>query len=264
MGPEHSRQGELRMKRWIITITIICSLVLGLGAQTVTEENILRLVDEKLNFQSDFSCQFTMVTYRTGSEPTTQQMSLFSRPEEIDGEEKFLAIVMKPDIDKGTGYLGHGDNFWIYDPESRRFSHSSARDSVQDSDMNNDDLGTADFENDYKVLELTEGKLGQIDCWIVDLEAISDNVDYQSIKLWVGKKEMLPYKEQDFSLTGTLMRTVLAPKWSLIDGKYIYRQVFFVDEIRKGNRTILLFDNVSISSLPDHLFTKAYLEGSSR
>jgi outer membrane lipoprotein-sorting protein len=252
------------MKHRIITIAAILGFSLTLGAQAVTEDNILEKIDEKLNFQSDFSCQFTMVTYRAGSEPTTQQMSLFSRPEEIDGEEKFLAIVMKPDIDKGTGYLGQGDNYWIYDPESRRFSHSSARDSVQDSDMNNDDLGTADFEDDYQVTAMTEGKLGQIDCWIIDLEAISENVDYRSIRLWVGKKEMLPYKEQDFSLTGTLMRTVLAPKWSLIEGKYIYRQVFFIDEIRRGNKTILLFDNVSLSSLPNHLFTKAYLEGSSR
>jgi outer membrane lipoprotein-sorting protein len=252
------------MKRWIIIVAALCSLSFLISAQTVTKENILKMVDERLNFQSDFSCQFTKVTYRMGSEPSTQQMSLFSRPEGIDGVEKFLAIVMKPDIDKGTGYLGQGDNFWIYDPESRRFSHSSARDSVQDSDMNNDDLGTANYVKDYEVVSMTEGKLGQIDCWIIDVEAISENVDYQSIKLWIGKKEMLPYKEQDFSLTGTLMRTVLAPKWSLIDEKYIYRQVFFIDEIKKGNRTVLLFDNVSLSSLPDHLFTKAYLEGSSR
>jgi len=252
------------MKRWIIIITVILGFCFILGAQVITEDNILKMVDENLNFKGDFSCQFTMVTYRAGSEPTTQQMSLFSRPEEIDGEEKFLAIVMKPDIDKGTGYLGQGDNYWIYDPESRRFSHSSARDSVQDSDVNNDDLGKSDFWNDYKVLEMTEGMLGKIDCWIVDLEAVSENVDYKKIKLWVGKKELLPYKEQDFSLTGTLMRTVLAPKWSLIEGKYIYRQVYFVDEIKRGNKTILLFDNVSLINLPDHLFTKAYLEGSSR
>ena len=252
------------MRRLTLFLIAIYSLSFILVAQDVSENNILELVDEKLNFQSDFSCQFTMVTYRAGAEPSTQKMSLFSRPEEIDGEEKFLAIVMKPDIDKGTGYLGQGDNYWIYDPESRRFSHSSARDTVQDSDVNNDDLGTADFNTDYKVVQMAEGMLGQIDCWILDLVAISDNVDYQSIKLWVGKKELLPYKEQDFSLTGTLMRTVLAPKWTVIEGKYIYRQVFFVDEIKRGNRTILLFDNVSLNTLPDHLFTKAYLEGSSR
>lgn len=252
------------MKKELFTLLTFLALATVLGAQSVTRDNILASIDEKLNFDSDFSCQFTMVTYRAGSEPKTQQMSLFSRPKEIDGQEKFLAIVLKPDIDKGTGYLGQGDNFWIYDPESRRFSHSSARDSVQDSDMNNDDLGTADYRDDYKVISMTEGTLGKIDCWIVDLEAKVENVDYRKIRLWVGKKEMLPYKEQDFSLTGTLMRTVLAPRWSVIDGKYIYRQVFFIDEIKQGSKTILLFDKVSLQTLPDHLFTKAYLEGSSR
>lgn len=252
------------MKKGLFTIGAALIFGTALAAQPVTEDNILEKVDEKLNFRTDFSCQFTMVTYRAGSEPSTQQMSLFSRPSDVDGEEKFLAIVLKPDIDKGTGYLGQGDNYWIYDPESRRFSHSSARDSVQDSDVNNDDLGTANYVEEYRVTSLTEGKLGQIDCWIADLEAKVENVDYKSIRLWIGKQEMIPYKEQDFSLTGTLMRTVLAPKWSLIDGKYIYRQVFFVDEIKRGNKTVLLFDNVSLNSLPDHLFTKAYLEGSSR
>ncbi len=69
-------------------------------------------------------------------------MSLFSRPEEIDGEEKFLAIVMKPDIDKGTGYLGQGDNYWIYDPESRKFSHTSMKDSFGGSHARNSDFGS--------------------------------------------------------------------------------------------------------------------------
>jgi len=249
-----------------LSIILISSLLfMGiLAAESPLPEDILQQVDQRLTFDSDFSCQFTMVTYRAGEEPLNQQMSLFNRPASIDGEEKFLALVIKPDIDKGTGYLGQGDNYWIYDPESRRFSHSSARESVQDSDMNNDDLATASFSEDYRITASSQEMLGQIDCWVLELEARTDQVDYQKIKLWVGKEELIPYKEEDYSLTGTLMRTILAPKWSLIEGKYIYRQVYFLDEIRKGNRTVLLFDNVSLSPLPDHLFTKAYLEGSSR
>ncbi len=236
----------------------------ALHAQAPDPRDVLAAVDRNLNFETDFSCRFTMVTYRAGETPETQEMTLFSRPERVDGEEKFLAIVIKPDVDKGTGYLMQGDNFWIYDPESRRFSHSTARDSVQDSDVNNDDLGTADFVEDYAILAMTEGMLGKIDCWILDLEAKTESVDYSRIRVWVGKKELIPYKEEDYSLTGTLMRTVLAPKWSLIEGKYIYRQVYFNDNLKEGNRTVLVFDQVSLNALPDHLFTKAYLEESSR
>lgn len=248
----------------IFTIALLLILGLSLFAQELSDQELLEAVDGKLNFDSDFSCQFTMITYRAGEEPSTQQMSLFTRPEEVAGEEQFLAIVLEPEIDKGTGYLGQGDNYWIYDPESRRFSHSSARDSVQDSDVNNDDLGTSEYASNYRVVSRDEAMLGQIECWVLDLEATNDTVDYHNIRLWVGKEEHLPYKEEDYSLTGRLMRTVMAPRWSQIDGNYIYRQVFFIDEIRQGNKTVLLFDQVSLDPLPDHLFTKAYLEGTSR
>ena len=252
------------MKKIILFLFLLTPGLTVLIAQTPDPDDILAAVDERLTFDTDFSCRFSMVTYRAGENPETQEMTLFSRPESVDGEEKFLAIVIKPDVDKGTGYLMQGDNFWIYDPESRRFSHSSARDAVQDSDVNNDDLGTADLTEDYRVLSMDEAMLGKIDCWVLDLEAKTESVDYDRIRIWVGKKELIPYKEEDYSLTGTLMRTVLAPKWSLIEGKYIYRQVYFLDEIREGNRTVLVFDQVSLNSLPDHLFTKAYLEESAR
>ena len=250
--------------RTILLLIFSTGLVLQAGAQQVTENNILAMVDNRLNFQSDFSCNFTMVTYRVGKQPESQQMMLFSRPKEIDGEEKFLALVVKPDVDKGTGYLGIGDNYWIYDPESRKFSHSSARENVQDSDVNNDDLGSSDYLEDYRVLSMSEGMLGKIPCYILDIEGTNEAVDYKNIKLWVGKDELLPYKEEDYSISGRLMRTVLAPKWSKIGDRYIYRQVYFVDELKAGNKTILLFDQISLNSIPDRVFTKSYLERSNR
>jgi len=222
--------------RTILLLIFSTGFVLQAGAQQVTENNILAMVDNRLNFQSDFSCNFTMVTYRVG----------------------------KPDVDKGTGYLGIGDNYWIYDPESRKFSHSSARENVQDSDVNNDDLGSSDFLEDYRVLSMSEGMLGKIPCYILDIEGTNESVDYKNIKLWVGKDELLPYKEEDYSISGRLMRTVLAPKWSKIGDRYIYRQVYFVDEFKAGNKTILLFDQISLNSIPDQVFTKSYLERSNR
>lgn len=56
------------------------------------------------------------------------------------------------------------------------------------------------------------------------------------------------------------MRTVLAPKWSKTGDSYIYRIIYFVDELKQGNKTILKFDDVSLSRIPDQVFTKSYLE----
>jgi outer membrane lipoprotein-sorting protein len=234
-------------------------LFLSLGLMAQDGEALLAKVDERLTFTTDMSCVFQMITYRAGEQPTEQILRMFVRPEEVDGEDKFLAVVERPRADKGTAYLGIGDNFWIYDPVSGAYSHSTARENVQDSDVNNDDLGVANFQDDYDVVKIEEGMLGNIPVYILDLEATVDTVDYNTIKLWVGREDNLPYKEEDYSLSGTLMRTILAPKWSKIGDKYIYREVYFIDELKQGNKTTLKFANVSLQRLDDATFTKQNL-----
>lgn len=240
-------------------LVILLMLIIPFALFSVDSSEILERVDERLNFRTDFSCYFSMIVYRAGENPEKTEMKIFTRPE-ADEEEQFLAVVVKPDVDKGTGYLGIGDNFWIYDPESRQFSHSTARDTVQDSDVNNDDLGVADYVNNYNVVSMGEGMLGSIPVYVLDLEAFTSKVDYEKIRLWVGKEDFLPYREIDYSISGRPMREVLAPKWKKIEGKYIYSMVIFKDLLKEGNRTILTFDQVSINPIPDSYFTKSYLE----
>jgi len=244
----------------------ISVVFLFLGALGFSQSGgeILKKVDERLTFDTDMSCRFEMVTHRAGRAPVLQEMRLFNRPKSIGGENKFLALVVRPQEDRGTGYLGIGDNFWIYDPVGRAFSHSTARENVQDSDVNNEDLGVANYFEDYEVEEMSEGKLGSIDVWVLELQAKKDSVAYDKIKLWVGKNDFLPYKEEAYSLSGTLMRTVLSPQWSKVGNRYIYNKVYFIDELKEGTRTVLTFSDVSLQSIPDQVFTRDYLERMSR
>lgn len=250
------------MQKNFIKLALVSLGLIFMSPMAMSQDGaaILERVDQMLTFDSDMSCAFQMISYRVGEEPTVQEMRLFTRPEEVDGEDKFLALVLRPEVDRGTGYLGVGDNFWIYDPQSRAFSHSTARDNVQDSDVNNDDLGVSSYSDDYQVLSIEEDMLGQIPTHILQLEATNDSVDYRNVRMWVGREDGLPYKVENYSTSGTLMRTILAPKWSRIGEKYIYNKVYFIDELKEGNRTVLSFEDVSLARIPDEVFTKAYLE----
>ncbi len=247
-----------------IILIAITLMGLSLFSEGSAPSNILSKIDRHLTFETDLSCTFTMVVYRNGEKPEMNKMRLYHRGERGGKEEKFLALVIKPDVDKGTGYLGIGDNYWIYDPESRKFSHSSARENVQDSDTNNDDLGVSSYEDDYDVVSSSEGKLGELEVYILILKAKNNSVAYENLKLWVGRNIALTYKAEGYSLSGKLMRTVLAPKWTKIEGHYIYKKVYFIDELKKGNKTILTFEHISLKKLDDMVFTKAYLERVSR
>ena len=76
-------------------------------------------------------------------------------------------------------------------------------------------------------------------------------------------------KRLEFALSGKLMRRSLYPKWLKIKdpkGKEVWyaEQMFFYDEVEKGNESIVKIKSVDLSSLAANMFTKAWLESKSR
>ena len=57
------------------------------------------------------------------------------------------------------------------------------------------------------------------------------------------------------------MRTILAPKYSKVPAGYVATQILIRDELNKGEQTQQVISELTFDSLPDKIFTKAYLEG---
>ena len=72
-------------------------------------------------------------------------------------------------------------------------------------------------------------------------------------------------KQEDYSGSDRLMRTTLVPKWSKVEvrGKvgYVATQLIVRDELNKGEQTQQVISDLTFDTLPDKIFTKAYLEG---
>jgi len=177
-----------------------------------------------------------------------------------DGKDTFLMLFIEPDSRKGQGYLRIDDNLWFYDPESRKFNHTSMKDSFGGTDARHSDFRISTLKEDYKVDKVEEGKLGKFDVYIMDLSAVNSEVTYPGMKLWVTKKGGLLLKSEDYSATGRLMRTSLYPKYAKVKDKYIPTVMIFIDELIKGKKTQISFTDISTKKLPDSIFTKAYVE----
>lgn len=241
-----------------IIFLIIISLTATLSALTISEaQEILTIVDVQSNFENvDFSAVMTMIVEdpETGIEKSVVQQ--FRR----DSDDKFLLLFQEPVIQKGQGYLMIDDNLWFYDPESRKFSHTSMKDSFGDSDAKNSDFGEASLTEDYRVTAVEEGKLGKYEVYIMDLEATSNEVTYPTQKIWITKNSALTLKTEDYSASGRLMRTSLYPSYGKVGDKYIATNMIFTDELIDGAKTRITLTDFSSNPLPDTLFTKAYVE----
>jgi outer membrane lipoprotein-sorting protein len=220
-------------------------------------ERMLQNIDTLSNFDDeDFSSVMTMITEDPESGTDKRTVQQFRR----DSEDKFLMVILEPSTQKGQSYLRVDDNMWVYDPVSRKFSHTSMKESFEDTEARNSDFRRSTIAEDYDVASYTEGRLGRFDCWVLELAATHNEVTFPYAKVWIEKTTEVVLKSEDYSLTKLLMRTSLIPKYNRVAGKYVPVQMIFIDELVEGRKTQITVSNMSTDALPDTVFSKAYVE----
>jgi len=243
------------MKRFLLILIILIAGAAAAFGQDTTR--ILSELDELGNFEGkDFSALYTIVSQKPGEKDSVTQIRIFRR----DAKDQFTFLIMLPEVNKGQAYLREGDNIWFYDPTSRKFSFSSMKENIQDSEAKNSDLSRSTLSEDYSVSGVKEGKIGQIAVWIIDLQAKTRDVSYERLILHVRKDRTVLLKEEAYSVSGRLMRTTLYPKYAELDGKLLPTQILIVDELNPGERSQLTLAEQSVATIPDRVFTKAFLE----
>lgn len=240
---------------------LITTLLLPAMAVAGEGEDILTKVDENTRLvDKDFSTSITMIEENADGSVERSAAKMFRR----DRTDAFVLLVELPKAERGQGYLQVDETLWFYDPESRKFSYTSARESVQDSDANTSDFGSSNYSQDYEVASVQEGTLGKYDVNILELEARHDEVAYPKKKIWVNQDPALVLKAKDYSLSGRLLRTSYYPGYTQSGDYYNPTKMIFVDELVEGSKTTVVFEEVSTQPLPDSVFTKAYIEQANR
>lgn len=246
----------------VMVLAWFCALVPVAFAQTKPDPvALLKELDQLSDFSGkDFSAVFTIVTQKPGEKDSVTQARIFRR----DTKKQFLILILLPEVNKGQGYLREEDNVWFYDPTSRKFSHSSVKENLQNTKAKNSDFTLSSFAEDYTVTKMTEGTLGKFSVWILDMKAKTNEVSYERVVLYIRKDRTMLLKREDYSVNGRLMRTTAYPKYIELDGKLLPAQILILDEINKGEKSQITMAEQSVAPLPDKVFTKAFLEQVSR
>ncbi len=220
---------------------------------------IMESTDDALAYHGDYSATVSLVVEKPGKPKENLQYKIFERTD----KDLMTIVQLFPEADKGNGYLRNGDNIWSYDPISRKFSHTSLKEALGDSDMKLDDVEQNDtrWRDNYNVAAFEEGTLGKYPVYIVTLTAKTSEPSYAKSKYYIRKDVPLVLKEEDFSGSDRLMRTILIPKYSKVPAGYVSSQVIMRDELNKGEQTQQVISDLTFDALPDKIFTKAYLEG---
>lgn len=252
------------MKKIILTF-LLGAAVFASGFAQVSEDiadkafKIMENTEDILAYHGDYSATMSLVIDKPGKPRENLQYKVFQRTD----DNLMTLVQLFPEADKGVGYLRDNENIWSYDPISRKFSHTSIKEALGDSDVKLDDVDQAKtkWRENYEVTAYEEGTLGKFAVDIITLTAKTTDPAYAKSKYYIRKDVPLLLKEEDFSGSDRLMRTILLPKYAKVPAGYVATQAIMRDELNKGEQTQQVISDLTFDKLPDRIFTKAYLEG---
>jgi len=234
------------------------------GIWAITDQELLVKVDSLVSYMdTDFSAEYTIIQDKPGQGLSTTVAGVFRR----DSANTYVIVVMQPLISRGQGYLKQGNTLWFYDPESRRFNTTSNTDRFQNTNARNSDFTRSTLAQDYKVTAGEDVMLGRFKCRLLSLEAITNEVTYPIMKVWISEDGLLR-KSEDYSFSGQLLRTSAIPDYYQINGRFIPKQILFVDALRGvvingkfvNEKTQIVIDKPSLKKVSDSTFSKTFLE----
>ena len=241
----------------IISLSVLLIVGVALFAQQPDLDAILKGLDDSNFFNNDdFSAEYTIVSDSPNEERSIFRARVFRR----DVESKFLLLLLDPVLQRGEGYLQVDNTGWSYDPESREFSIFNLSDSFEDSESRNSDFTTSNLVKNYEAKGYEEGTLGKYPVYIMDLEATTDTVAFPKLRYWVRRDNYLLLKSEDYSLSGRLVRSSYFPSYARSGDYYVATKMLFVDNLNPGEQTEVTVRNIRFDTIPDTVFTQAYLE----
>ncbi len=238
-------------------ITILTTLPLILMAQQPQGEAILKQIDANMSARTIVMTSTMIIHGRRSSRELTSKSW-------IQGEEKSFTEFLSPPREAGTKMLKLENQLWTYSPQTDRIIRIAGhmlRQSLMGSDLSYEDMmEDAKLTKNYTAQVIGEDSTEARDCWVVHLNAVADEVAYQSRKLWVDKERMIVLKEERYAKGGKLLKTTLMKSVMRQQGRWYPKIVIYRDMLSTGKGTEFRIESVEFNvDIPDYIFSKASL-----
>jgi len=241
-----------RLPRKNKVIIVLLSVLLGATtmAQALDGTDILLQVDKNLNPES-----YEMYRKLINIEPdgTKKEFVLYSVKK---GQDKMVALFLSPASEKGRSTLRLDDNMWLYIPNVGRPIRITSLQSVVGGVFNNSDILRLDYSAEYDVANINEEE----DLYLLELKAKSNTIAYDSLKMWVDKKALVPTTIECFAASGMLIKTLYYKEPKDFGDGIVRPSVLETDSpLYKGYKSAMVYAKINKKELADEVFSLNYL-----
>jgi len=235
----------------LIFLLITSSLLSQENFNIVTKGNqILKKVDEVL---SPGSIEFYRKLINEEPNGDKKEFIFYSVKKNRD---KVAMLYLAPAIDKGRSTLRLGDNMWLYIPNIGKPIRITSMQSIIGGVFNNADIMRLDYSAEYDAVNLDESS-GD---YILDLKAKTKTVSYDSLKMWVIKKNNIVEKVECYAASGKLIKTLDFKNVKDFGGGIVRPAVIeTTSPLYKNYKSVMIYSKIKRKKFPDEVFTLDYL-----
>ena len=233
----------------LIAISLLALFVPG-KASALDGTEILLQVDKNLNPES-----YEMYRKLINIEPdgTKKEFVLYSVKK---GQDKMVALFLSPASEKGRSTLRLDDNMWLYIPNVGRPIRITSLQSVVGGVFNNSDILRLDYSAEYEVANIN----AEEDLYLLELKAKSNTIAYDSLKMWVDKKALVPTTIECFASSGMLIKTLYYKEPKDFGNGISRPSVLETDSpLYKGYKSAMVYAKINKKELADEVFSLNYL-----
>ena len=236
------------MMRWFFCLCGAMFIASFAAAQN--GDDILETVDRNLMPESFESYRKLVNIEPDGSK---REFILFTVKK---GSDKVVSLFVSPASEQGRATLRLGENMWLYMPSVGKPIRITSLQSVVGGVFNNADILRLDYHLEYDVEQMEESG----ETYLLSLKAKNKTVAYDSLKMTVDKKAMVPTEIECFTSSGLLIKTLHFKEMKTFDGNIQRPSVVETDSpLQKGYKSVMIFAQIKKRDLPDEAFSLNFL-----
>ena len=238
-------------------------LLPGLAFAAPTADEILAASDAIRNPGKPFSVTVTLTEFQGGKQVDTSTLTSYSRTQQVGGQFASLIRFVLPARDAGKLMLKNGNDMWFYDPTSKASVRLSPQQRLL-GQASNGDVATVNLAKDYKATlateeEVQDGERKMRRARKLALTAVSPDVTYASIELWVDAENNRPLKGKFYAESSRLLKTVYYRKFQVQLGAERPTESVIIDGLNPHAVTLMRFSDYSARNIPELWMQRDYL-----
>ena len=245
----------------LISVSFLIFQGFAIAAPSAGE--ILVASDAIRNPGRPFAVTVTLTEFLNGKQVDTSTLRSYSRTEHLGGQFSSLIQFIIPARDAGKLMLKNGNDMWFYDPTSKASVRLSPQQRLL-GQASNGDVVTINLAKDYQATiaaeeEVTDGERKTRKARRLALVAVSPDVTYASIEMWVDAENHRPIKARFFAESSRLLKTVYYRRYQPQLGAERPTESVIIDGLNPQAVTLMRFSDYSARNIPETWMQRDYL-----